>query len=88
MSTNGVKPFENNWAYLKTELRWLDRVLMMAVARKRQDDKVLHRVANSTADQVTSHWWKGIITVSRGIDDREGPPPKPHPQTAAPPSEL
>jgi hypothetical protein len=76
MSSNGVKPFENNWAYLKTELRWLDRVLMMAVSRKRQDDKTVHRVANTSADKVTSHWWKGIIAVNKGIDDREGPPPK------------
>ncbi|HEY9888945.1 MAG TPA: AAA family ATPase, partial [Candidatus Obscuribacterales bacterium] len=80
MSNPGVKPFENNWAYLKTELRWLDRVLMMAVSRKRQDDKILHRVTNTAADKVTSHWWKGIIAVNRGIDDREGPPPKAVPQ--------
>ncbi|MEM9503042.1 MAG: hypothetical protein AAGA01_03705 [Cyanobacteria bacterium P01_E01_bin.43] len=76
MSSSGIKPFENNWAYLKTELRWLDRVLMMSVSRKRQDDKTLHRVANNAADKVTSHWWKGIIAVDRGIHDREGPPPK------------
>lgn len=81
MDRNGAKPFDNNWAYLKTELRWLDRVLMMAVSRKRQDDKTLHRVANSSADKVTSHWWKGIIAVNRGIDDREGPPPKPSSKT-------
>ncbi|MGD1942241.1 MAG: hypothetical protein ACFB0G_13100 [Leptolyngbyaceae cyanobacterium] len=80
MSNSGVPPFENNWAYLKTELRWLDRVLMMSVSRKRQDDKMLHRVANNAADKVTSHWWKGIITVNRGIDDREGPPPKANPK--------
>lgn len=83
MSSNGVQPFENNWAYLKTELRWLDRMLMMAVARKRQDDKSLRRVSNATVDQVTSHWWKGIITVNRGIDDREGPPPKRQPSEAS-----
>ena len=76
MSSSGVKPFENNWAYLKTELRWLDRVLMMSVSRKRQDDKTVNRAANTAADKVTSHWWKGIIAVDRGIHDREGPPPK------------
>ena len=80
MSSNGVQPFENNWAYLKTKLRWLDRMLMMAVARKRQDDKSVHQVSSATVDQITSHWWKGIITVNRGIDDREGPPPKRQPQ--------
>ncbi|MDB9524494.1 hypothetical protein PN498_00715 [Oscillatoria sp. CS-180] len=76
MSSSGAKPFKNNWEYLKVELRWLDRVLMMAVSRKRQDDKTIHQVANNSADKITSHWWKGIISVSRGIDDREGPPPK------------
>ena len=76
MSSNGVKPFESNWAYLKTELRWLDRVLMLAVSRQRQEDKTLHQVANTSADKVTSHWWKGIIAVNRGIDDREGPLPR------------
>ncbi|NEQ43298.1 MAG: AAA family ATPase [Leptolyngbya sp. SIOISBB] len=83
MSSNGVQPFENNWAYLKTELRWLDRLLMMAVARKRQEDKSTHRISNATVDEITSHWWKGIVTVSRGIDDREGPPPKRQPTAAA-----
>ncbi|NJL58090.1 hypothetical protein HC928_25475 [bacterium] len=29
--------FADNWAYLKTELQWLDRVLMLAVARQRQE---------------------------------------------------
>lgn len=76
MSSSGAKPFEGNWDYLKVELRWLDRVLMIAVSRKRQDDKAVHQVANNTADKITSHWWKGIISVNRGIDDREGPPPK------------
>jgi len=76
MSSNGVKPFENNWAYLKTELRWLDRLLMLAVSRQRNDEKTLSRVGNAPVDKVTSHWWKGIIAVNRGIDDREGPPPR------------
>lgn len=73
MSSNGPQPFDSNWAYLKTELRWLDRLLMLAVSRQRQDDKTINQVANTPADKVTSHWWKGIITVKRGIDDREGP---------------
>ena len=83
MSGNEVKPFANNWAYLKTELRWLDRLLMLAVSRQRQDDKTVRQVANTSADKVTSHWWKGIIAVNRGIDDREGPAPRqaPKPQT-------
>ncbi|MGF1521439.1 MAG: hypothetical protein ACFBSF_03865 [Leptolyngbyaceae cyanobacterium] len=84
MSSDKVKPFLNNWAYLKTELRWLDRLLMLAVSRQRQDDKMVRQVANTPADKVTSHWWKGIIAVNRGIDDREGPAPRqvPKPQQA------
>ena len=80
MSSDKVKPFTNNWAYLKTELRWLDRLLMLAVSRQRQDDKTVRQVANTPADKVTSHWWKGIIAVNRGIDDREGPAPRQAPK--------
>ncbi|MEL6382407.1 MAG: hypothetical protein AAFQ89_08035 [Cyanobacteria bacterium J06626_18] len=80
MSNDKVKPFLNNWAYLKTELRWLDRLLMLAVSRQRQDDRTVRQIANTPADKVTSHWWKGIIAVNRGIDDREGPPPRQAPK--------
>lgn len=80
MSGNGFKPFANNWAYIKTELQWLDRLLMLAVSRQRHEDKTVNRVAKSTEDKVTSHWWKGIIALNKGIDDREGPPPQPAPQ--------
>lgn len=83
MTTDGAQPFESNWAYLKTELRWLDRLLMLAVSRQRQEDKTFNKVANTPADKVTSHWWKGIITVNRGIDDREGPLPAAKPKTTA-----
>ncbi|MEM0979994.1 MAG: hypothetical protein AAGH78_06945 [Cyanobacteria bacterium P01_H01_bin.58] len=83
MSGDGFKPFENNWAYIKTELHWLDRLLMLAVSRQRHEDKTVNRVAKSTEDKVTSHWWKGIIALNKGIDDREGPPPQPAPKKAA-----
>lgn len=36
---------------------------MLAVARQRKDTKEVERVANSRADRVTSHWWKGVITL-------------------------
>lgn len=62
MSTK-PEPFADNWAYLKTELNWLDRVLMVAVARQRQDTKHLDRIAQSRADRVSSHWWKGIVSL-------------------------
>jgi hypothetical protein len=32
-----VALFADNWAYFKTELNWLDRVLMMAVSRQKRD---------------------------------------------------
>lgn len=71
-----IAPFADNWAYLKTELSWLDRVLMLAVARQRQDTKEVDRVARHAGDRATSHWWKGIITVNQkqGYDDCRHPP--------------
>jgi hypothetical protein len=58
-----VALFQDNWSYLKAELAWLDRVLMRAMARHRQTDREIARVARSHADKVTSHWWQGFITL-------------------------
>jgi len=55
--------FTDNWAYLKTELRWLDQVLMLAVARQRKETQEIERVTHSKADRVTSSWWKGILAT-------------------------
>lgn len=55
--------FIDNWTYLKTELSWLDRVLMVAVARQRKDVKDVERIAQTRADRATSHWWKGLIST-------------------------
>lgn len=60
---DSVTPFQTNWIYLRTELNWLDRVLATAIARQQKDVKDVQRVARSRADQVTSHWWKGLITL-------------------------
>lgn len=68
-------PFANNWAYLKVELSWLERLLMLAVARKRKELKDINRVAHNRGDRVTSHWWQGLISVSTRAYD-EGPPPQ------------
>lgn len=57
-------PFADNWAYLKTELAWLDRLLMLAVARQRKETKAINKVATTKADKVSAHWWKGVISVS------------------------
>ncbi len=63
-------PFADNWAYLKTELSWLDRLLMLAIARQRKETKAIKKVALTPADNVSSHWWKGVIAVSNpGYDD-------------------
>ncbi|MEM8544747.1 MAG: AAA family ATPase [Cyanobacteria bacterium P01_H01_bin.119] len=73
--TAKVSPFADNWAYLKTELNWLERLLMLAIARQRQETKAINQVARSAADRATSHWWKGIISTGRppGYDDHRGP---------------
>ncbi|MGF1516015.1 MAG: AAA family ATPase [Elainellaceae cyanobacterium] len=55
--------FASNWAYLKTELNWLERVLMVALSRQRQEQKAINRVARSQADQVSAHWWKGLVSL-------------------------
>lgn len=55
--------FEDNWAYLKTELGWLDRILMVSVARHRQDKRSIDRIAQNRADRVSSHWWKGVVSL-------------------------
>jgi hypothetical protein len=55
--------FPDNWTYLRTELNWLDRVLAGAIARQRKETKDVERVSKARIDQITSHWWKGIIQV-------------------------
>lgn len=60
-------PFSDNWAYVKTELQWLDRLLLLAVGRQKRDRKETDQVGSSERDRVTRHWWKGIVSL-------EGPP--------------
>ncbi|MEM8602978.1 MAG: AAA family ATPase [Cyanobacteria bacterium P01_H01_bin.121] len=74
MPDSHAVPFANNWAYIKTELNWLDRVLVMAVGRQRKDLKDLETLARSQADRVTHHWWKGIITLDMPPNYDEGRP--------------
>lgn len=59
--------FADNWSYLRAELSWLDQVLMVAVARQRKQKKEIDRVAQSRADRVTHHWWKGIVALEGTI---------------------
>lgn len=73
-----LMPFADNWAYLKTELCWLDRLLMLAIARQRKEVTAVNKVANTSADRVSSHWWKGVISVSKpAYDDCRVPTPEP-----------
>ncbi|OLP17910.1 hypothetical protein BST81_12690 [Leptolyngbya sp. 'hensonii'] len=76
MPSDRVEYFADNWNYLKAELNWLDRVLMMAVARQRKESKEVERVTQSRADRVTSHWWKGLILVDGEASYDDGTPPK------------
>ncbi len=69
-------PFADNWAYLKTELNWLDRVLMMAVSRQKRELREVDDFATSMEDRVTSHWWKGIIAINRPTGYDNAQPPK------------
>ena len=73
--------FTDNWAYLKAELQWLDRVLMLAVARQRKETKEVDRVAQSKADRATSHWWKGVVALEGNISYDEH---RPTPQSSNP----
>lgn len=59
--------FPDNWTYLRTELNWLDRILASAIARQRKDTKDIERVSKARIDQITSHWWKGLIQVEGAI---------------------
>ena len=60
-----VEPFPDNWSYIKTELNWLDRVLVMAVGRHRRDLKETEGLTRNPRDRVTRHWWKGVITLDQ-----------------------
>ena len=70
-------PFADNWAYLKTELAWLDRLLMLAIARQRKDTKAVNQVAKNPTDRLSAHWWKGVISVPNPSYDDCRVPTKP-----------
>jgi hypothetical protein len=67
MAAEQAEGFADNWVYLRTELHWLERLLMSAVAKQQKDVKEIERVARSKADRATSHWWKGIINAEGSI---------------------
>ncbi|MGB3615526.1 MAG: hypothetical protein WBA10_17160, partial [Elainellaceae cyanobacterium] len=67
--------FTSNWSYLKTELNWLERLLLVAVSRQQQERKTVDRVARSQADRVSAHWWKGLVSLEgkRAYDEHRPP---------------
>lgn len=72
-----LAPFADNWAYLKTELAWLDRLLMVAVSRQKRELQELDDFALSGEDRVTRHWWKGIISLTGQPNYDHARPPQP-----------
>lgn len=71
-----MAPFTDNWAYLKTELAWLDRLLMVAVSRQKRELQELDDFALTGEDRVTRHWWKGIISLTGQPNYDQARPPK------------
>lgn len=66
-------PFANNWAYLETELSWLERLLLVAVSQQRKNLKSVSQVAKTSADKATSDWWQGLIAVRNRVYDDVAP---------------
>ena len=62
-NSKSQKPFADNWAYIKTELQWLDRLLLLAVGRHKRDRKETEQASRSQRDRITRHWWKGIVSL-------------------------
>ncbi len=58
-----ILPFADNWTYIKTELQWLDRLLLLAVGKHRRERRETDRISHSQRDRLTRHWWKGIVTL-------------------------
>jgi hypothetical protein len=80
-----IPKFSDNWSYLKAELTWLDRVIMRAIAKQRQLNREIDRIARSEVDKATSHWWRGFIT----LDPPNGGKQMPHvPQIAPIPQKV
>ncbi|NDJ18453.1 AAA family ATPase [Myxacorys almedinensis] len=73
MPAERIEPFLENWTYLKVELNWLERLLLLTVARQRKDLKDVERVAQTKADRATSHWWKGMVSLE-GNASYDSPP--------------
>jgi hypothetical protein len=69
------EPFLDNWTYLKVELSWLERLLLLAVTRQKKEAREVDRVAQTRADRATSHWWKGMVSLD-GMVAYDSPVPQ------------
>ncbi len=77
--------FVDNWSYIKTELQWLDRLLLLAVGRQRRDRRETDKVSRSQRDRLTRHWWKGIVNLESTPRYDDGRPPTPSAEFAPEP---
>ncbi|MDX1977684.1 MAG: hypothetical protein SFT94_08420 [Pseudanabaenaceae cyanobacterium bins.68] len=75
-----VTGFADNWAYVRAELGWLDRVLMKAIARQKQQNQTTDRVAKSAKDKATNSWWLGFIDLDPAQGGRMLPKEPARPQ--------
>ena len=79
MGNPSLEPFTDNWSYIKTELNWLERLLMVAVGQQRRDWQETAGFAQNQRDQVTRHWWKGVISLNQNPNyDEKRPTPSPN----------
>ncbi|PLS69095.1 MAG: hypothetical protein CV045_04150 [Cyanobacteria bacterium M5B4] len=69
-----MSPFPDNLSYIKAELSWLDRVVTKAIARQKQINQEINKVAKTATDRATSHWWRGFVTLDPAQGGREVPP--------------
>ncbi len=65
--------FPDNLSYIKAELAWLDRVVTKAIARQKQINQEINRVARNATDRATAHWWRGFVTLDPSQGGREVP---------------
>jgi hypothetical protein len=69
-----AEPFADNWAYLKVELNWLEKVLLTAATRQKKENREIDRLSKTKADRASSAWWQGLIEVE-GRAGHDSPPP-------------
>ncbi len=65
--------FPDNLSYIKAELAWLDRVVTKAIARQKQINQEINRVARNATDRATAHWWRGFVALDPSQGGREVP---------------